>query len=99
MQSAIGLAVAVALVLLPLAALLFSHLASVVNEEGDDDPDGSVVNGLGGQDKDAEVAHRTWKQKCWSCQSFVVKMLPLTAIKIVVTVWQIVSQVRHMQMV
>lgn len=84
MQSAIGLAVAVALLVLPLAALMFYYLGSLVKEgeqEGED------------QDEDVEVAGRAWKQKCWSWQRLVVKMLPLTAIKIVVTVWQIISQV------
>lgn len=84
---AIGLAVAVGLLMLPMAALILSHLGSVV-KEGEQE----------GQHDNVEVAHRVWKQKLWSCQTSVVKMLPLTAIKIVVTVWQIISQVCYTRM-
>lgn len=84
MQSAIGLAVAVALAVLPLAALVFSYLGGLVREGEEENNN---------QDEDVEVTGRAWKQKCWSWQRLVVKMLPLTAIKIVVTVWQIISQV------
>ena len=48
----------------------------------DDGPEG----GTGVQD---DVA----KPKCAACQDFVVKVIPLSTIKIVVVVWQIVYQV------
>ena len=39
-----------------------------------------------------EIDPSLWR-KCWSCGLSLVDMLPLVAMKIVVTVWQIVSQV------
>lgn len=74
---------AAAVVVLPLVILIFMHLGSVV-DEGEEK----------GAEQNVEVAHRAWKQKCWSCRSALVNMVPLTSIKIVVTVWQIISQVR-----
>ena len=85
MQSAIGLAVSMVLVVLPMAALLFSYLGSLVKEGEEEEEDED--------DEDVKLAHRAWKRSCWSWQRLLVKMLPLTAIKIVVTVWQIISQV------
>ena len=73
------------LVVLPMAALLFSYLGSLVKEGEEEEEDED--------DEDVKLAHRAWKRSCWSWQRLLVKMLPLTAIKIVVTVWQIISQV------
>lgn len=89
MQSAIGLAVVMFLVVLPMAALLFSSLGSLMKEGEEEEEDED--------DEDVKLAQRTWKQRYWSWQRLVVKMLPLTAIKIVVTVWQIISQVCYMR--
>lgn len=52
---------------------------------------GSV--GMGTTGEETEVVHSCWGQDRRSCQIFSLKPLPLTAIKIVVTVWQIVYQV------
>ena len=52
---------------------------------------GSVVRD--GQDNNTEIVQRSWVQKCWSCRASLCKMIPATAIKISVTVWQIISQV------
>ena len=49
---------------------------------------GSVVRYNNGK-----MAQSSWKQKCSSCRASLVQMIPFTAIKIVVTVWQIISQV------
>lgn len=73
-----GLSVAVGLAVSLFGALMISHLGSVAHDETED--------GIG-------MAPSSWRQKCWSCRESVWKMLPLTAIKIVVTVWQILTQV------
>ena len=75
--SAVGLAVAVGLALLLFATLLVTRLRSVVHNRSQEG---------------VETERSMWK-KCWSCGAFLVNILPLTAIKIVVTVWQILSQV------
>ena len=49
---------------------------------------GSVV-----PDENAEVVQSSWKRKCSSCRASIAQIVPFTAIKIVVTVWQIISQV------
>lgn len=90
---------AVLVIGLPLTALLLSHLGSVVGEGGEAvDQDAEVVVHRHAQNeshKESEAVPRMgWKQKFLSYQRFVVSMLPATAIKIVVTVWQIISQVR-----
>ena len=58
---------------------------------------GVLLSYLGrGTDEWAEenVAGRnSWERLSLNCQDFLLKILPLTAIKIVVVVWQIVSQV------
>jgi len=77
---AVGLAVAVALALLLVAGLLFSYMCSTVHDE---------------TDEGMEIGRRSWKKKCLSFRSTLVNMLPLRAIKIVVTVWQIISQVNE----
>ena len=50
---------------------------------------GSVV-----PDGNAEVVQSSWKRKCLSCRASIAQIIPFTAVKIVVTVWQIISQVR-----
>lgn len=77
-RSAVGLTIAVALTAFVVAGLSLAELGAVVG-------DGSAVG--------TEAARRPCVQKYWSCQSFLVENLPLTAIKIVVIVWQILSQV------
>ena len=72
-----GLAVAVCLVILLFAALLVSRLWSVAHNR---------------TEEGMEIDQRWWI-KCWTCGSALFNMLPLVPIKIVVTVWQIVSQV------
>lgn len=63
------------------AALLFARL-------------GCVVQDATGENTGEE--RRSWVGRCWSCGGCLVNVLPLRAIKIVVTVWQIISQVcRH----
>lgn len=76
---ALGFTIFLSLSFIVIVGLLFSHLRSVVHE---------------GSEQDTGVARGFWRQKHWYCQTFLVKMLPLTAIKIVVTVWQIISQVQ-----
>lgn len=73
-----GLSVVVGVAMLLVAALLVWRLGRVANERTGDD---------------LEVASRSWRPNRWSCHCLPAKMLPLTAIKIVVTVWQIVYQV------
>ena len=77
-RSAVGLSVAVGSAVLLFGALLASHLGSVVQD---------------GTGEGMDMTQILWKQKCGSCGASAVKMLPLTAIKIVVTVWQIIAQV------
>lgn len=74
-----GRAIAAGFAVLLVAALLFAYLGRVVRD---------------GDGEDTAAARRSWRQKCCSCQSCLVKVLPLRAIKIVVIVWQIISQVR-----
>ena len=73
-----GLTGAFGLVLILLAALVIYSLGNVVRD---------------GAGEDAERDERWWKQRCWYCRVSLATMLPFTAIKIVVTVWQIISQV------
>ena len=75
--SAVGLAVAVCLAVLLFTALLLSRLGSVAHDR---------------TEEGMEIDPSLWK-KCWSCGLSLGDMLPLVAMKIVVTVWQIVSQV------
>lgn len=77
-RSTVGVAVSVASAALLITALLSSYLGRVVEDRGGDDLD---------------VDHGCREHKCLDWQNFVVETLPLTAIKIVVTVWQIISQV------
>ncbi|MEP2386936.1 hypothetical protein [Hyphomonas sp.] len=73
-----GIAVGVGLAALLLTALLCSHLGNVVKDR---------------EEEEEEVSGGFRTQGRLDCQTFLVKMLPLTAIKIFVTVWQIISQV------
>ena len=75
--SAVGLAVAVCLTVLLFTALLILRLGSVAHDR---------------TEEGMEISPSLWK-RCWSCGLSLGDMLPLVAIKIVVTVWQIVSQV------
>ena len=49
---------------------------------------GSVV-----PDEGVEMGQSSWMRKCTSCRASIAEIVPSTAIKIVVTVWQIISQV------
>lgn len=51
-----------------------------------------VGDGETGDDRDAPQGFI--EQKCFSFRALVLKTFPLTAVKIAVVVWQIVSQVR-----
>ena len=73
-----GLAVAVGLAVLLFAALLISRLGNVAHSR---------------TEQGIEMDRSLWN-KCWSCGALLVNMLPSVAVKIVVTVWQIVSQVQ-----
>ena len=73
-----SLAVAMCLAVLLFTALLVLRLGSVAHDRTEE--------GMG-------IDPSLWK-KCWSCGISLGDMLPLVAMKIVVTVWQIVSQVR-----
>lgn len=73
-----ALVVAMGLVVLLLAVLLLSYLGRAEKPAAEENP---------------EIAQRVWNLKRWFCRSSLGNMLPLTAIKIVVTVWQIISQV------
>ena len=75
--SAVGLAVAVCLVVLLFTVMLVYRLGSVAHDR---------------TEEAMEISPSLWK-KCWSCGLLLGDMLPLVAMKIVVTVWQIVSQV------
>lgn len=77
-RSAVALVVAAGLVGLLLTVLLLSYLGKATNDTAEENP---------------ETPHRVLGQQCWSCRRALGKMLPLTSIKIVVTVWQIISQV------
>ena len=75
--TAVGLAVAVYLASLVFTAMLALRLGSVANDR---------------TEEDMEIDPSLLK-KCWSCGLSLGDMLPLVAMKIVVTVWQIVPQV------
>lgn len=77
-RSTVALGIAIGLAAFIVAALVLANLGTV---DGD------------GLEADPEAARTSWVQTCWSCQRSLVQMLPLKAIKIVVTVWQILSQV------
>lgn len=44
--------------------------------------------------EDQENATPTWKNRIHSCRSRIIEAVPLTAIKIVLVAWQIITQVR-----
>ena len=77
-RSITGSVVALGLVVFLLAAFLLYHLGSVAHD---------------GAQEGMDMAPRSWKPKRWFCRVSSVKIVPRTAIKIVVTVWQIISQV------
>lgn len=78
MRSAMGLAVTAVVGMLLVAAIVLRYLSRVV-----DDETGELANASQGF-----VA-----RKCAMFQDSLMRVLPLSAIKIVVVVWQIVSQV------
>lgn len=53
----------------------------------------AVVNVNGGDEGEQEVPRGFWKRKSSSCYKVLLTMFPLTSIKIVVVVWQILTQV------
>ena len=75
-----GPTIALGLAGLLMAALLFHQLGRAVSDAPE-------------QGTEEVARSRVWELKCSSCSAFLVNMLPLTAIKIVVTVWQMISQV------
>ena len=79
LPSAEGLAVAMVVILVSVAAVLSAHLMRTI-DSGDD-----VENG---------VANGSLEQRCVHVENIVVKVFPLMAVKIVVVVWQIISQVK-----
>lgn len=64
------------------AVLVIAELVAVVDEDGAGEEDG---------------ARSAWWHSWSSCRNLIVKALPLTAIKTVVVVWQIVTQVLLLQ--
>lgn len=79
MRSAMGLVVAVTMSVFIVSALLLSYLGRVEHD---------------GSEQGMDTYQSLW-EKCWSYPATLVKLLPHRAIKIVVTVWQIISQVCH----
>ena len=69
---------ALGLAVLMFAALLVSRLGIV---------------GHNRTEEGMETDRSLWKKKCSSCGACLVNMLPFVAIKIVLTVWQIISKV------
>ena len=78
MRSAMGLAITAGVATVLVVVILLKHLSKVVDSETGEGADGR--QGLVGR-------------KCALFQDVLMKVLPLSAIKIVVVVWQIVSQV------
>lgn len=76
-RSAAGLVVATFVVVMVVAVVLLKHLGSVADSDG----------------RGAGARRISIQRKCVSFQNSLMKVLPLTAIKIVVVVWQIVFQV------
>lgn len=72
-----GLTVAAILVVLFVVTILVVNLVRVVD--------------AGAENEEGEKGF--WKRKYSTCSNFLMKAFPLTAIKIVVVVWQIVTQV------
>lgn len=82
MIPAIGTVIVMLLVILLMVAVTLSDLVQVM---GDDEEMGTNEEArAGGSGKHVLV----------SCQAFVVKVFPVAAVKIVVVVWQIMTQVR-----
>eukprot|EP00904_Undaria_pinnatifida_P012520 jgi/Undpi1/8399/HiC_scaffold_25.g10867.m1 len=80
-QSAVGIMVVVSSAILLIAAILISHMWSVVHEKDE-----------GEEKREEERSGSSWGRKFQNCRAMVVRVVPLTAIKIVITVWQIVYQ-------
>lgn len=78
--SAIGLTATVIFAAVVMLSILFTDIKTVVNEN---------------EEQGTEEVRDFWEQRYRSCHTFLVNMLPLAAIKIVLTVWQILSQVRE----
>ena len=78
MRSAKGLALAAGVATVLVVTILLQHLSKVVDDETGEGADGQ--QGL-------------VVRKCALFQDVMAKVIPLSAMKIVVVVWQIVSQV------
>lgn len=79
-RSAMGLMIALGLVGLVMVAQLFYYLGRVISESPN-------------QGTDDVARDSVWERSSSSCSASLGSTLPLTAIKIVLTVWQIISQV------
>lgn len=75
-----GLVLATVVVFLGVVVVVVSDLVAVVKVEGS-------------ANQKQEAARGFWKWRLSSCHSFLAKIFPLTSIKIVVVVWQILTQV------
>lgn len=81
-RTAVGITSAIAVVALVAMALLVAKLVSIVESGGEAGKNAKLRNGGGG-----------WQQRLSKLQARVKKMVSLSAVKIVVVVWQIVTQV------
>lgn len=77
-QSATSLAVVILVVAVLVAVVVIADLMRVVDERSDVGEDG---------------AQGVWEHRRSSCHRVLVRAFPITAIKTVVVVWQIVTQV------
>lgn len=79
--AATGFGVAVLVAVLLVVAVFVSDLVRVVGDEAREEDDGRGTR-------------RCWESMFVSCHTVIVKAFPLTAVKTVVVVWQITTQVR-----
>lgn len=80
-----GIAVAGTVIILLIVFFIVSDLMQAVGGEGAD----ALSSGGAGR------FDTPWKGVLFSCRNYIVNAVPLTAVKIVVVVWQIVTQVTN----
>ena len=73
-----GLAIAMLLAFVIVVAAVSANLMRLIDSENEND---------------TEIARSSLENRCIRLENIVVKIFPLTAVKIVVVVWQIISQV------
>lgn len=91
-KRAVAIMAFVACLVLVAVGLVIARLVSIV--EAPSAAVAAITSPEGDEGKTVDTGGVRWKAKLGALQQRLVKRFPLTAVKIVVVVWQIVTQVR-----